>query len=421
MEIFYRSKVVLLLIGSLLLITESFATNGYFAHGYGIRYKGMAGVGVSMFQSSFTSAINPAGMVFLGKRYDVGISFFNPNREFTVTGNPSGFPGTFGLAPGTVESDNKLFIIPELGANWLLGEDNSVGVAIYGNGGMNTEYPQAIFGASSPVGVNLSQLFVNVSYARKLVENHSVGISLIFATQFFEATGLEAFSGFSINGAAVTNNGSDTGTGFGLRIGYQGELAEGLRFGASYQSEIKMSEFDDYAGLFAEQGDFDIPATWTAGLSYNFGGTFTAALDVQQILYSDIKSVANPIVNLLGGAPLGTDNGGGFGWRDMTVMRIGAEYTGMESWKIRGGFSFALDEQPIPETEMNFNILAPGVIESHASLGISKMIGGKNELSFAITHAFSKSVTGPNMMEAPGQQSIEIKMDQWDIGLGFSF
>ena len=49
------------------------------------------------------------------------------------------------------------------------------------------------------------------------------------------------------------------------------------------------------------------------------------------------------------------------------------------------------------------------------------MIGGKNELSFAVTHAFSKSVSGPNMMEAPWQQTMEIKRDQWDMGLGFSF
>jgi long-chain fatty acid transport protein len=46
-------------------------------------------------------------MVFLGQRYDLGIEVFNPNRQFSVTGSPSGFPGTFGLAPGTVESGSK--------------------------------------------------------------------------------------------------------------------------------------------------------------------------------------------------------------------------------------------------------------------------------------------------------------------------
>jgi len=35
--------------------------------------------------------------------------------------------------------------------------------------------------------------------------------------------------------------------------------------------------------------------------------------------------------------------------------------------------------------------------------------------------ALSNSVTGPNPLEAPGQQNIEIKMDQWEIELGFSF
>jgi hypothetical protein len=31
---------------------------------------------------------------------------------------------------------------------------------------------------------------------------------------------------------------------------------------------MNFSEFDDYAGLFAEQGDFDIPENWNLGVSW---------------------------------------------------------------------------------------------------------------------------------------------------------
>jgi hypothetical protein len=72
---------------------------------------------------------------------------------------------------------------------------------------------------------------------------------------------------FSSNPAKLTNNGADTTTGFGARIGYHGKFGEYLGVGASYQTKIAMGEFDDYAGLFAGQGDFDVPATWTAGIS----------------------------------------------------------------------------------------------------------------------------------------------------------
>ena len=97
------------------------ATNGYFAHGYGTHYKSMAGAGAALSMNTMASATNPAALAFLGKRIDVGVAVFKPNRFYTVTGNPSGFPGTFGLTPGTFESDNTSFFIPSLGANFEVG------------------------------------------------------------------------------------------------------------------------------------------------------------------------------------------------------------------------------------------------------------------------------------------------------------
>jgi hypothetical protein len=36
-------------------------------------------------------------------------------------------------------------------------------------------------------------------------------------------------------------------------------------------------------------------------------------------------------------------------------------------------------------------------------------------------HGFSKSLTGANPLEAPGQQTIELKMNQWEFEVGYSF
>ncbi len=56
------------------------AANGYFVHGYGPKNKGMAGAGVALPQDTITAATNPAGMVHLGKRFDVGLAVFSPLR-----------------------------------------------------------------------------------------------------------------------------------------------------------------------------------------------------------------------------------------------------------------------------------------------------------------------------------------------------
>ncbi len=118
-------------------------------------------------------------------------------------------------------------------------------------------------------------------------------------------------------------------------------------------------------------------------------------------------------------APLGSKGAAGFGWDDMTVYKIGAQISITPGWTWRAGFSFG--DQPIPESEVMFNILAPGVIEQHLTFGLTKSVGENKELNFVIMRAFSHSVKEDNPLEAPGQQTIELKMDQWEFGVGLTF
>jgi long-chain fatty acid transport protein len=272
------------------------ATNGYFSHGYGVLYQALAGAGVALPLQTLGAATNPAVLVFLGNRYDIEVGLFNPNREYVVAGGPSGFPGTFGLMPGTVQSDSKVFAMPALGANWMLGENASLGIIVYGNGGMNTNYPASSFHGSSPTGVNLAQLFVAANLAVKMGSNHGLGVAPIFCYQYFSAKGLEAFGMFSLDSAKLTNNDTSSSTGFGVRFGYLGKWTSFFSVGAAYQTKIKTSSFDGYSGLYENGGDFDIPANWTVGIALQPSGSIDLAFDVQKVLYSGIKAVGNPFV-----------------------------------------------------------------------------------------------------------------------------
>ncbi len=408
--------------------TPAAATNGYFSHGYGVKYKALAGAGAALYLGPMAAATNPGAMAFVGKQYDLSLSIFNPSRRYTVTGDPSMVSGTFGLAPGTYESDSPVFYVPTISANWLLNDEETMalGLAVYGNGGMNTDYPTAtfdpagMFGETTPTGVNLMQLFVAPTFSVLIADSHGLGITPIFAWQGFEAKGLQAFGemGFSSDPEKLTNNGNSSAVGYGVKVGYLGEWLGYLSFGASYQSKTYMDKFKDYAGLYAEQGGFDIPANWTAGVAFGFPG-MGLAFDVQQIMYSSVKSIANPLLPNLQESQLGNDTGAGFGWEDMMIFKTGAWYMTNGGWMFRGGYSYG--GQPIPESEVLFNILAPGVVEQHLSFGVSKDVGFDKELSFVVTRAFSNSVSGPNPLDMPGQQTIELEMDQWEFGIGFSF
>ena len=411
-----------------LIAAPVLATNGYLIHGIGTRAKALAGAGAAYPQDALAAATNPAGMAFVGKRYDIGLGIFNPNRQYTVTGNPSLALGTFGLAPGTVESDSKYFFVPNFGAAWeRAGGNSTLGLAVYGQGGMNTDYPTNTFFLSQPVGVDLSQMFIVPSWATKLGSGqHSIGIAPILALQFFEIQGIQAFGQFSSDPTRLTNNGHDQSMGFGGRIGYLYKGATGFSFGLSWQSEIDMDEFSDYAGLFAGAGDFDIPSNWVAGIAFETAGGSVFMLDYQQINYTDVPAVSNGLFPALGlafmGNPaglLGAPAGPGFGWEDMSVIKAGYQWGSGAPWTWRLGVSSG--DQPIQPTEVFFNILAPGVMEEHFTFGFSRKSGGGGELNFSFTYAPSVSVSGPNPLEVPGLQSIELEMDQLDIEIGYSW
>jgi|WetSurMetagenome_2_1015567.scaffolds.fasta_scaffold86350_2 long-chain fatty acid transport protein len=409
--------LVLLLIG---FSFQSFATDGYYRHGYGIKYSALAGSGVAVSLSSLGAITNPASISYLNTGFEINASYFSPDRYYEVGGNPSGFQGTFGLMPGKVVSDQKGFIFPTLGGNMKLTERFSVALSLYGNGGMNSDYPAMTFGdPNSPAtGVNIEQMFGNLSFAYKFSENHSLGVAGIVGWQRFAAKGLFAFSGFSSAPASLTGNEHSTALGFGFKVGYQGKWLEDLSFGAAFQSKIFMSEFERYAGLFAQAGDFDVPASWQVGFALT-PGDWKFLVDLKQILYSDVKSIANPMLPNLMTSLLGTEDGAGFGWKDIYVMKFGVMYSGFCGWDLMAGYSFG--QNPINEQNVMFNILAPAVIENHVTLGISKDIAKNHEITVAFMYAFEKSVTGPNPMDAPNQQTIEIGMKQWQVEIGYAF
>jgi long-chain fatty acid transport protein len=415
-----RTRIGIALVALLALIAvPALATDGYFQLGYGTPYVGMAGAGVALPLNTMAPATNPAADAWV-IGYDINAALFNPNREFTVTGTPSGFPGTFGLQPGTVKSGTSVFVVPGLGANWKLSDKTTFGVAIYGNGGMNTTYKESVFFAGR-TGVDLSQLFIAPTFTYKVAKDHAFGLSPIICYQRFQGEGLGSFAPFSSDASNLSNNGHDESLGVGARIGYLGRVTPWLSVGAAYQTEIEMGHFSKYAGLFAEHGDFDIPTNWTVGVALKPAESFTVAFDVQKLYYSKIESIGNPMLPNLQTARLGDDGGAGFGWRDVTAYKAGLQWAASPTLTLRAGYAYA--KQPIPASEVLFNILAPGVIEQHITAGVSANVGTKSKVHLSAVRALSKSVTGPNPLEVPGKQTIELKMDQWlfDLGLSYGF
>ena len=166
--------------------------------------------------------------------------------------------------------------------------------------------------------------------------------------------------------------------------------------------------------------------------------------DIEHIEYGDVTSISNGIANIFscpyavyGGvlratgdqaaalaaaqaSPpencLGGSNGAGFGWEDMTVVKVGFQWqTGTKNtWRI----GYSTGDQPIPDDETLFNIIAPGVVEEHFTAGFTRQLDKKSSINFSAMYAPNESVKGGSPFD-PAQE-IEIEMDQYELALTYS-
>ncbi len=442
------------------------ATNGYFTHGVGAQSKGMAGTGIgsNAFSGPIIVASNPALAVFANDSWEAGLSFFSPRRSYEAfSSDLDGQFGSFTLGEGKIDSSSEWFPIPYVAKNWRLDDDRAVTFVFYGRGGMNTDWDSSNASATSQfcdptganvvtgpgpfcagvAGVDLSQAFLSVNYAAKATDNFAWGIGPVIAIQAFEAKGIASFTPITKTFATsivenngpvpapnLTNNGHEFSYGFGVAAGLWWGISDTVSAGLAYQSKMSMSDLDDYADLFANGGGFDIPSSIKGGLSFGASDTLRVNLDIEHTMFSEVDSVGNPMVNILGcpttASPqnpnpsdlescLGGSRGAGFGWDDMTTYKLGFEWQADDRNTWRFGYSYG--EQPINDEDVLFNILAPGVMEQHFTLGYTRERSNGGAWTFSFMYAPESTVSGQNFFDPT--QSIELKMSQLELEFSF--
>jgi long-chain fatty acid transport protein len=181
-----RLRLLAAAIGLSVLVDDTRATEGYLQAGYGAVQKSLAGVGVADSEDATAIAINPAGLVDVGQQFNGSVTFFSPFPQYTGIG--TGF-----ITPGEVSSNHNFFPVPTLAYSQPLDGDSAVGIAVYGNGGLDTSYDifnpntksQGVFG-TGVTGVDLIQTFISVGNARRF-GNVSVGVAPFVVVQRFTA------------------------------------------------------------------------------------------------------------------------------------------------------------------------------------------------------------------------------------------
>jgi long-chain fatty acid transport protein len=159
----------------------------------------------------------------------------------------------------------------------------------------------------------------------------------------------------------------------------------------------------------------------------------TVAFDITRIMNSDVQALGNPISRTIGTAAnptvgtepkLGEQGGGGFGWDDQTVYKLGFAYDWNQKLTLNFGANYG--ESPIPEgDELLPGAVAPATVEWHATVGLDYKISKKSEIALTYVHAFRKRLsnfdTGAFPISPGGGATIEMVQNSASLTYSFLF
>ncbi|MEQ1713286.1 MAG: outer membrane protein transport protein, partial [Hyphomicrobium sp.] len=240
--------------------------------------------------------------------------------------------------------------------------------------------------------------------------------------------GLSAFNNAFSTAAvgSVSNNGHEVVLGAGLRGGLEWAITPTMRLGVAGSTRIYSQRFDDYKGLFAEQGDFDIPANMQAGIAVDLSPALTLMLDYKRIWYSDVEATGNPATNIFrpdGSGRFGSSGNfaAGFGWKDMNIFKLGMEFRANSDLTLRAGYSY--NNQVLQSRDVMLNVLAPAVSQHHITGGFMYRMSPNMDLEFAAMYSPREHVVGGELGNGIGNANhiVDISMAQYEATIGIKY
>ena len=330
-----------------------------FAGGYRVSIQGqkqlaMGHTGVAVVTSAEVAFFNPAGMVYLDKKFNLSVGgnalfanvkFQNSTYNWTAESKNVG-------TPFSVYATYKL-------NDWL-----TAGLAVYTPYGSAVDWDQDWEGAHLVNNIDLQAIFIQPSISVRIGEHFSVGGGPIYAT------GSVNFNrNLSMNPLLSDSEGNPTDVtidakginAWGYTAGFMFNPTDKLRIGMNYRSEIIMEarggdatyndtpSFNPLANTTFD-ADLPLPAELTVGLSYEVTDKLLFAFDYNRTMWSVYKALDVKFGN-------GTESLNPRNYQNSSTYRVGTQYKANDKFTFRAGWYF--DESPVqdgyfaPETPRN--------------------------------------------------------------------
>lgn len=390
---------------------------------------GMGQVGVAYPQDAQTGAINPAGMVHVGNRFDLGVGFLQQSGTVKIRDSyfPPPFPPIKGFADGNYNATRlKYWPYFEFGANWMITPDIAIGIVNKPLGFAKSTYNKPIpTRGTSNLGEELMQMAISPTFAFKMWNVHSFGLAINFAFARVKYNGYEIIQLVSADPEHVSNNGYNYSSGIGWSVGWQWKTTPCLTIGLAYNAKINMSHYHKYKGL-KPKGRLPVPATLAFGLAYKINSKMTISADITHYWLSELKAACNkpfPVDFTDPKQLVGGSNGPGSGMRNLTMLNFGADYQFYEKYTIRcGGIR---NFGPIRPSFTGANIDQISlIVDWILTVGVTRKICENSELSLTYFHAFKNTIKGkipdePN--DFMGRADLTHQFNLFILGFGHWF
>lgn len=406
-----------------------------------VKSSGMGGAVCAHPIDTLVAAYNPAGLAFVGDRWDLGVHWANQWGEARYKGNL--------LIDGPQDSHNTChdLFVPEFGVSkWTAQGQFTWGFVTYNRTFYKTsfKYPNPMFGTSKP---ELEYLHYVAAPTGTLCFgcNHAIGVTIDFHGQRLKVNGLENFERrrLSRHPHDVTNNGYDYSGGIGVTIGWMSRASDCVSIGVAYSPMVIMSHLEDYQGLVPRDGRINIPQRIVGGVAIEMLCDFTVTFDIEHTKYNEVSALAHSFF-LPPHKPhhhhhhsshhsshrehrkhrdralheLGGDQGPALGWMDQTAFRFGLDWKINDEFDMRAGYVY--HRHPVRNSQTLPNTLVPNIIEQVVTWGGSWRLDGCNEFSFYGAYEFYNEIHGRHSIPAIlGGGEVNLKEKHWVTGISW--
>ena len=104
------------------------------------------------------------------------------------------------------------------------------------------------------------------------------------------------------------------------------------------------------------------------------------------------------------------------------MIKLGVQWQATPTMVLRAGYNQSTN--PVKPENVTFNILAPGVIKQHYTVGGTYALSKDAEFTWAYMYAPKNTVTGPSMYNMQMQTNViteTIRMSQQSLGVQYSW